>query len=511
MNRLYHMSFETHKIRKINWNKKKKQALSSSKSIIQKLSELFSKILSISKPSKKNFLFLIVFLGIFFGAYASYKVLTIASDLSLKEITLSIFSQKIKTDEFNHTNFLLTGIGGENHDGGDLTDTIKIVSIDHTNKYITMLSLPRDLWIKSEYGGSRINELYQFKKEETDSESQGMEFLKQEISKITGLTINYAIKIDFKTFEQAVDSLGCIHINIPESIYDPTYPKDGTYLYEPFKINAGEQCIDGETALKYARSRHTTKGGDFGRSQRQSLILKAIKDEAMSAGVLLSPKKLNNLYGTFKDNVYTDLTWDELVYLAKISSKFDSNNILSVSLNDVPYSEGGFLYTPPREEFAGASVLLPSYRKQNSDTYTEIKKFIKLFFYKTELYKQKTPLHILNGTKIPGLASDTLYMLSRYGFNVVRYGNALNRDGLENAIYIKPQYDDKGNMQNDNIEKNDTVNLLKDFLPITQSQMTTNTEYDSASFETEAEYIIVLGQDFTNYMKENRELFYYWE
>jgi len=512
------MTFETKKIRKINWKKKQQQSFNLLKDFFNFFIKKSRSIILETPKKKHNFGFLLIIIMIIIFGYASYKVVTLAQSFSPKDIILSIFSQKIKTDEKNHTNFLLVGTGGGDHDGADLTDSIKVVSIDHDNKYITMISVPRDLWVKTEeFGGTRINQLFEFKKGQTDSEQIGMDFLSQKISEITGLDIHYNIKIDFESFKQAVDSLGCVHIDVPSAIYDPFYPKDGTYSYDPFKIEAGPQCIDGDTALKYARSRYTTAGGDFNRSERQALLIRAIKDSALSAGVLLNPKKLSNLYATFKDNIYMDLSWDELIYLAKISSKFASDKILSQTINDVPYDVGGFLYAPPRDDFKGASVLCPSYsmRKANCtdpESYTEIRQFIDFFSFNTEIFEKQMPLRLLNGTKINGIALDALYMLSRHGFEVTRYGNAINTDTDFTTVYVKPKFDKNGKqIEIKNLRADPFLQILENYLGYFQVADFVGSEYDSEDFrDSETKYIIVLGKDFSGFKNGRAEWFYYW-
>ncbi|KKP39897.1 MAG: cell envelope-related transcriptional attenuator [Candidatus Peregrinibacteria bacterium GW2011_GWF2_33_10] len=509
------MNFQAKKIRRINWAKKRKTLLSTLNDLIIKFLQFIFKLIASAFRTKHFLPIFLVFLMFSGLAYGGYKTIEFIRNFSAKDVVLSVLSQKIKTDEFNHTNFLLVGVGGDDHDGENLTDVLKIISIDHSNKYISMVSIPRDLWVKTpEFKGTKINELFALEKTQTDNEAMAIDFLAKEIEKLSGINIHYKIKIDFQSFKNAVNALGCVHIDIPEAIYDPTYPKDGTYGFDPFKINTGPQCIDGETALKYARTRHTTAGGDFSRSERQVLLIKAIKDEALSSGVLLSPTKLTKLYATFKQDVYTDLNLDELVYLAKIAPKFNSNNIMSVNINDAPYEAGGFLYAPPQGNYNGAFVFVPSYNAlgkfSSAEIYNEIKIFINFFVYQSATYEAKTPLHILNGTKTPGLAGDLLYTLSRYGLKVARYGNAFEVSMENTIIYFRPSYDEQGNLIEENFLKNPLINYLQNFLPPFTVQSSVGTAYDQNNFDTKAKYIIVLGQDFVDFKSKHPELFYFW-
>lgn len=77
--------------------------------------------------------------------------------------------------------------------------------------------------------------------------------------------------IDFAGFKDIINILGGISIDVPESILDREYP-DNNWGYMTFQVQKGLQNFDGDTALKYARSRHSTS--DFDRSNRQQLIIK---------------------------------------------------------------------------------------------------------------------------------------------------------------------------------------------------------------------------------------------
>ncbi len=99
----------------------------------------------------------------------------------------------------------------------------------------------------------------------------GIKLLAEKVSEITGQGIDGYIVIDFSGFKNIVDALGGIHIDVPKDLVDREYP-DNNWGYEVFTVRAGPQDFDGATALKYARSRHSTS--DFDRSERQQLLLK---------------------------------------------------------------------------------------------------------------------------------------------------------------------------------------------------------------------------------------------
>ncbi len=225
-----------------------------------------------------------------------------------------------------------------------------------------MLSIPRDLYVEFD-GGRRgkVNETYQRALNKSNPEA-AMIALEKKVTEITGEPIDKYLNIDFAGFAKFVDILGGIEVDVPESIVDKEYPDDN-WGYQTFRISKGFQQLDGATALKYVRSRHSTS--DFDRSARQQLIIAAIKDKLLSANALTSPSKLQALYAAVTSHIKTDLSLDELFSLALFAKDLPNGHILSFNLNDGCFQSaafcttGGFLYTPDRELFGGASVLLP--------------------------------------------------------------------------------------------------------------------------------------------------------
>lgn len=452
---------------------------------------------------------LVGFVGI---AKATYNVITLAENVSVKEIVFSAFSEKIVTDEDNHTNILLLGTGGVEHNGGTLTDTIIVASIDHDNHSASMLSIPRDLYIEVEelYGGNRINsivELYAENQIYTNGLSEkmayerGYELLRTTVSEILDIPIHYYAEVDFNGFIEIVDAIGGIDVDIEKAIVDPYYPlADGTIGYQTFTIDEGPQHLDGETALKYVRSRKTTS--DFDRAERQQQVLEAMKEKALSVGVLGNPGKLKNIYDAISQNFRTDLEWDEMIYLAKIAEKFSSDRVSTWVLNDNPLSTGGFLYTPERELYGGAYVLVPYV----SD-FSDIQTFAKLVLKHSEVHGEGLSFQLLNGTKINGVATETLYYLIRFGFDVIHYGNAVNRETqITRAIPLSALLE--GQTGENATAQIELKYLMEYFIPAGFTMSEVPAEYSPASWETDAEVIIELGQDYVDWMRENRKYFY---
>lgn len=376
-------------------------------------------------------LIIMILLGGTVKALIALKILTPGSFLNAAGVDL-------ETDDNGFTNILLLGSGDKGHDGVDLTDTIMIASIDPDTKSVLLLSLPRDLYaVKTErMGNGRINALYrdykQYVRREKDitageASIEALHELRHELGRQLGMELHYAVKVDFIAFIQAVDSLGGVDIDVPEDLVDPEYPGPN-YTYETFSISAGPQHLDGETALKYARSRHTTS--DFSRSARQQQILKALADKAKEEGVLSSPGKITSLFRIIADNVESTMSLREMLGGAKLGEELDRQNVIAINLsNEVGYgnvlpSAGGFLYNPPLESYNGSSVLLPMVAgDEREGSWRQLRAFTYLLLHSRSILLSRPQVYVLNAGAKTGLARTLAAELSRYGFEVSQVAN----------------------------------------------------------------------------------------
>lgn len=207
---------------------------------------------------------------------------------------------------------LLLGKGGENHDGGDLTDTIMIGQILNTEKQINLISIPRDFLVFDEKGYySKINSVYRHTLNQGKTEAEAIKVLQDKITEITGIKFDYYAEIDFAGFVKIVDTIGGVEVDVTESIDDPYYPGPN-YSYQRFVLPAGIQTLNGETALKYARSRYTSVGGDLDRSRRQQQILGNLKNKVFSLNPILDAPKLLSMFGIARETIKTDLSLTDM-------------------------------------------------------------------------------------------------------------------------------------------------------------------------------------------------------
>ena len=326
-----------------------------------------------------------------------------------------------------------------------------------------------------------------------DVDRDGVAGLQSEIETMLGIEIHYYAMVDFQGFEDIVDAVGGIEVNAETEIYDPFYPAaaGSGVTYDPFYIEAGIQELDGENALKYVRSRHTTS--DFDRARRQQEVIGAIKNKALSLGFLLNPVKISNTFTAISDNFTTDMSVNDILNLASMADEFTTDSIISEVVNDLAYESAGFLYTPEREDYGGAFVLIPY-----TENFEELHMFAQLFFYHPDIYQNQTKIEVLNGTTTPSLAGLTKMYLHRYGFNVVSYGNATAKGQADTMIYV---------LDEEAVKKDETLDLLPS---LTFGEISTDipVEYSAENWPTEADILIELGEDFADYYDENNELFY---
>ena len=169
----------------------------------------------------------------------------------IRNTVVNTIAKDLEHDDLGYTNFLIMGTGGEGHDGKDLTDTLMIASINPSSSSTILSSVPRDIYVSHpQIISQRINSVYANQKYQSSHE-EAAEVLGDIIEDLTNIEIHYNIKIDFQALVEVVDELGGVTINNQEAIYDPEYPGPN-YTFQTFSLPAGEQTINGETALKYA-------------------------------------------------------------------------------------------------------------------------------------------------------------------------------------------------------------------------------------------------------------------
>lgn len=318
-------------------------------------------------------------------------------------------------------NILLLGKGGENHSGGDLTDSILIASLDPINDSVTLLSVPRDLWVKPEgLWAMKINEVYTRAKDKAlvanpnnkeAAESAGLSKISLVVEQYLGVKMHYYGIIDFTAFEEVVNTLGGIEVNLPEAYYDGTMLVGDSYLDLP----AGEQQMNGAIALAYARSRYGAARGDFDRGAHQQIVLVGIKDKVLSLGTYANPLKVNQLLNTFGDRVQTNLSIDDLMRIYSFAKNLSSEKISHADMAQPPNAVVKTGVVNDR------SVVIP---KAGEDNFDEVIHFVRNLLKDGYIISENPSIVVLNGTNQAGLAKTKADELKSYGYNVISFGDA---------------------------------------------------------------------------------------
>ena len=233
--------------------------------------------------------------------------------------------------EGGRINVLLLGIDRRNGTGWAYrTDTIVVVTLDPKTRAAGMLSIPRDLQVTIPgHGEDRINTANVFGSRQDNPEG-GPDLLKATMEANFGIPIDGYLMVDFSVFEEIVDTLGGIEVEVPRVLHDTRYPDPrpgDPHAFKTIHFDPGRQVMDGERALDYARSRMSTT--DFDRAKRQQLILLAIRERALSPSAI---PRWPLVAGTVADGVKTDMDLGDLVALALLAARIEPSELKQVVL-----------------------------------------------------------------------------------------------------------------------------------------------------------------------------------
>lgn len=329
-------------------------------------------------------------------------------------------------------NILLLGTAGGTHDGANLTDTISVASYDIKSNKLYLISIPRDLWLPSL--SSKANAVYEIGL----AQNNGLGFAKTVMGNVVGLPIQYAVRLDFRGFIQAIDAVSGIDLEVARSFDDYNYPIDGkeddlcgyqekemdfsqedaqklniapgkqkvlvapdgaiatdsakedagakyfTCRYEHLAFTAGSTHMDGATALKFVRSRHGTSGeaSDFARSARQQLVVEAFRSKILSFETLANASKISQLLQTFGKSVDTDISVKDMLEFYRLSKKV--TKISDLVLDDspkqgLPNGKSSLLYHAPASDYGGAYVLV-----SQDDNFETLQQYVRTILLKKD-------------------------------------------------------------------------------------------------------------------------------
>lgn len=286
------------------------------------------------------------------------------------------------------------------------TDTLMLFFADRATPRTAIISVPRDLWVSIPgYGAQRINAAYEF---------GGPNAAKQTVSNTLGQRVDRYLVVGLQGVRDIVDAVGGIDITVPQAIHDDAYPTDD-YGYQTVDIRAGPQHMDGDLALKYARTRH--QDNDFARQARQQQVVGAVRNAVFKP---VNWPRIPALLAAVSGSIKTDVSPLDAIALAAavLRSPGDPEHLVIDTrlANEVTATDGAYLLEakPSLKPSVAQFLAGPSAVSLSSIS-----------------------VAVLNGAGVNGLAARTAEKLTQAGFVIANVGDAA-RPQSSTTIVAKP-------------------------------------------------------------------------
>jgi LCP family protein required for cell wall assembly len=212
--------------------------------------------------------------------------------------------------KINQMNILILGLDSRDGDFRGRTDTIMLAGFNPDNDSINLLSIPRDTRVKVKGEYLKINAAHVY---------GGPELTLKSLEDFLDIEIDHYVVINFDVFEQMVDIVGGIEVDVPIKMYYPA---------ENIDLEPGLQVLNGEQALGYARYRYTEEG-DIGRAKRQQQVVKLLLEKLFKVkNVIKIPEMINTVYS----NLETDFSLTETMEIAGAASQVKSKPVNALVL-----------------------------------------------------------------------------------------------------------------------------------------------------------------------------------
>jgi len=227
------------------------------------------------------------------------------------------------------------------------TQSMILVRVDPAGKQVTMLSIPRDLWvpIAGQRGVGKIDTAYQ---------TGGVDAAIATVQQNFQVHIDDYVWIGLKGLIKLIDTMGGVNLVVTNPVMDDFYPADintsSPYGYYRVALLPGPVHLDGVHALQYVRSRHGDLRGDFARSERQQELLLAMKAQAKHLNIANLPDLATAMSGEVK----TSISLQRMRQLFSVLDQYNTGSLQRVLLGP-PYTSDGWA--------GGQSVVLPDWRQ----------------------------------------------------------------------------------------------------------------------------------------------------
>lgn len=395
------------------------------------------------------------------------------------DVPLPGVDSKGESGNKDRINILVLGLDKRARDGDapSRTDTIFIVTVDPVTKSSGILGIPRDLLvdIPFESGGSyedRVNTVYVAGELNEHPNGGGIGLMKEVILDNFNIKIDKHVIVDFEGFEEVIDALGGIDVDVPDYVYDPFYSETelpGDYFPQEFEV--GTQHMDGRTALAYSRIRFSSD--DLDRIQRQQRVIFAVIDKAKSLDVLSNAP---DLWSKYKDAISTDIGNAQITGYALLANQV-KDNIHAVSLGPATVP-----YTTPK----GAQVLVG-----DPEAMAQIVGSLFVDQPGSAPQEQTTPdpvvVQVQNATSTEGLAARVVNFLAAQGYPVVDLASA--------NVFDEQPHDISEIIDIDGTHKQNGYALAK-YLDMDPKQYRVATASERAALEaSDADIVVILGED----------------
>jgi LCP family protein required for cell wall assembly len=214
-----------------------------------------------------------------------------------------------------------------------LTQSMILMRVSPATKEVTMLSIPRDLYVHLSTGGSgKIDGAYSL-----GAAGAAIATVEQDF----GVHVDDYIWVGLLGLIKVIDAIGGIDIVTSNPVMDDYYPADvyGPYAYgyQRIAVLAGPQHLDGIHAMQYVRSRHSDLQSDYGRSKRQQQVLQAIRLKAKQ----LAPSDIPALATAIGGELKTSIGLDKVARLVPLAASFDNPDAIHQVLLLPPYARSG--------------------------------------------------------------------------------------------------------------------------------------------------------------------------
>lgn len=399
----------------------------------------------------KRILILLVVIGVLIAGYVFVKGL-IASGNVFKGNILEVFqNQPLKQDDNGRSNILIVGTSEDDpgHEGGLLTDSMMILSIDQNQKNAYMISIPRDLYVKfgqacnSGYAG-KINEYYNCVREGEGVDADRAALTKEAgfVGGIFGLDIQYGVNVNYTVMRELVKAVGG-SITVTIESRDPRGQMDSNFDWKcgvgDRKVSRAEvlrRCppsghfidfkngpvtLDPERALYLAQARgdraptYGFEQSNFDREKNQQKIIKALREKAVSAGVLTDFGKVTGIIDALGNNLRSTFETKEFRTLVALAQDIKSENIQSISLidGDEPVMTTGMVN--------GMSVVRPVAGVYD---YSDLRAVLQQKLSSDPVVREAAPIAVYNGSGVAGVAQTEADKLEENNFTVKSVANA---------------------------------------------------------------------------------------